>query len=159
MKIYIDEELPKSCASCQFLVHCDQCEGTENYCPFVGSVGYDKSYDPVDPVTPTEKRDEECPLEHRPHGEWIEKPWGVVCSRCKAQAPFSPNGNQLESEFCPVCGSRKVKNTDPEIDKPDDLLTYYTTRCTSCGKVSPVGDYCIWCGEKDTCFGEGGDQK
>lgn len=43
---------------------------------------------------------------------------------------------------------------DPK--EPDDTLTYYTTRCTSCGKVSPIGDYCMWCGEKGTCF-EGGD--
>lgn len=45
---------------------------------------------------------------------------------------------------------------NPESKEPGDTLTYYTTRCTSCGKVSPVGDYCIWCGEKDTCL-EGGD--
>lgn len=42
--------------------------------------------------------------------------------------------------------------------EPDDTLTYYTARCTSCGKVSPIGDYCIWCGEKGTCL-EGGDQE
>lgn len=45
---------------------------------------------------------------------------------------------------------------EPERETPDNTLTYYTTRCTSCGKVAPVGDYCIWCGEKDTCL-EGGD--
>ena len=45
---------------------------------------------------------------------------------------------------------------EPDDEKQDNTLTYYTTRCTSCGKVSPVGDYCIWCGEKDTCL-EGGD--
>ena len=39
---------------------------------------------------------------------------------------------------------------DPK-EPDDDLLTYYTTRCTSCGKVSPIGDYCLWCGEKGTC--------
>lgn len=45
-------------------------------------------------------------------------------------------------------------------EEPDDkeTLDYYTTTCTSCGKVAPVGDYCIWCGEKGTCL-EGGDQK
>lgn len=42
--------------------------------------------------------------------------------------------------------------------EPDDTLTYYTTRCTSCGKVSPIGNYCIWCGEKDTCL-EGGAEE
>lgn len=41
--------------------------------------------------------------------------------------------------------------------EPDNTLTFYTTRCTSCGKVAPIGDYCIWCGEKDTCL-EGGDE-
>ena len=45
----------------------------------------------------------------RPHGEWIEKPWGVVCSRCKSQALHSPNGNQLRSDFCPNCGSNNRK--------------------------------------------------
>lgn len=45
---------------------------------------------------------------------------------------------------------------EPDHETPDNTLTYYTTRCTSCGKVAPVGDYCIWCGEKDTCL-EGGD--
>ena len=97
----------------------------------------------------------------KPQTLWIKKPCGIVCSKCKSQAPFSPNGNQLESEFCPVCGSRKMKNDDPEIDKLDNLLTYYITTCSNCGKVSPVGNYCIWCGEKDTCLGdaEGGDNK
>ena len=44
--------------------------------------------------------------------------------------------------------------------EPDDkeTLDYYTTRCTSCGKVAPVGDYCIWCGEKGTCL-EGGEKE
>jgi hypothetical protein len=41
----------------------------------------------------------------RPHGEWIEKPWGVVCSRCKAQALHTPNGNQSRSDYCPDCGA------------------------------------------------------
>lgn len=111
MKIYIDEELPKSCASCQFLVHCDQCEGTENYCPFVGAVGYDPSDTLISgaPITPSRERHEECPLEHRPHGEWIEKPWGVICSRCKAQALHTPNGNQSRSDYCPDCGASMVK--------------------------------------------------
>lgn len=95
----------------------------------------------------------------KPLTSWIKKPWGIVCSKCKSQAPFSPNGNQLESEFCPVCGSCKIKNTDPEIDKPDDLLTYYVTTCSNCGQVSPVGNYCIWCGAKDTCLGESGDHE
>lgn len=53
-----------------------------------------------------------------------------------------------------------MKNTDPEIDKQNDLLTYYVTTCSNCGCVSPIGDYCIWCGEKDTCLGDGeGDHK
>lgn len=43
--------------------------------------------------------------EKRPHGEWIEKPWGVVCSRCKAQALHTPNGNQSRSDYCPDCGA------------------------------------------------------
>lgn len=51
---------------------------------------------------------------------------------------------------------REKKNVDDK-DPDDELLTYYTTRCTSCGKVAPVGDYCIWCGEKGTCL-EGGDK-
>ena len=48
-------------------------------------------------------------VEVRLHGEWIEKPFGVVCSRCKAQAPFSPNGHQLRSDFCPECGASMRK--------------------------------------------------
>lgn len=69
MKIYIDEDLPESCASCQFLVHCDQCEGSENYCPFVGAVGYDPSDNLIDgaPITPSSERHEECPLVQMPH--------------------------------------------------------------------------------------------
>ena len=42
------------------------------------------------------------------------------------------------------------KEPDPK-EPDDDVLTYYTARCTSCGKVSPIGDYCLWCGEKGTC--------
>lgn len=44
-----------------------------------------------------------------------------------------------------------IADKDPDPNEPDDTLTYYTTRCTSCGKVSPIGDYCLWCGEKGTC--------
>ena len=44
-----------------------------------------------------------------------------------------------------------IADEEPDLDKPGDTLTYYTTRCTSCGKVSPIGDYCLWCGEKGTC--------
>ncbi len=47
---------------------------------------------------------------------------------------------------------------EPDKNETDDALTYYTTTCTSCGKVAPVGNYCIWCGEKDTCL-EGGDKE
>ena len=40
-----------------------------------------------------------------------------------------------------------------ELIKDDsDKLSLYTARCTNCGMVSPVGNYCIWCGEKDTCL-------
>lgn len=48
---------------------------------------------------------------------------------------------------------------EPDNKETDsfDTLIYYTTRCTSCGKVAPIGDYCIWCGKKDTCF-EGDDK-
>lgn len=49
-----------------------------------------------------------------------------------------------------------IADEEPDLETPGDTLTYYTTRCSSCGKVAPVGDYCIWCGEKDTCL-EGGD--
>lgn len=52
--------------------------------------------------------------EERQHGEWIEKPWGVVCSRCKAQAPFSPNGHQLKSDFCPDCGALFMREGEAE---------------------------------------------
>lgn len=103
MKIYIDGELPKSCASCQFLVHCDQCEGTENYCPFVGCVGYDPSDTLINsaPITPTGKRHEECPLVQMPHGEWIEKyheRFKYYCSRCES-------GTDREGKFCDACGA------------------------------------------------------
>lgn len=47
---------------------------------------------------------------------------------------------------------------EPDHEETDDTLTYYTTRCTSCGKVSPIGNYCIWCGKKYTCL-EGGDKE
>lgn len=42
--------------------------------------------------------------------------------------------------------------------KPNDkeTMVYYTAKCTSCGRLSPIGNYCIWCGEKDTCL-EGGE--
>ena len=109
MKIYIDEELPKSCASCQFLVHCDQCEGTENYCPLVGDVGYDKSYDPVDPVTPTEKRDEKCPLEHRPHGEWIPFSGDTLDVRMKCSICGSVEMPLARHNFCPNCGADMMR--------------------------------------------------
>ena len=50
-----------------------------------------------------------APTVERPHGEWIEKPWGVVCSRCKAQALHTPNGNQSRSDYCPDCGASMRK--------------------------------------------------
>ncbi|MBQ1297707.1 MAG: hypothetical protein IIY21_26955 [Clostridiales bacterium] len=49
------------------------------------------------------------PTVERPSGEWIEKPWGVVCSRCKAQALHTPNGNQSRSDYCPDCGASMRK--------------------------------------------------
>ncbi len=110
MKIYIDEELPKSCASCQFLVHCDQCEGSENYCPFVGSVGYDISDNLIDgtPVTPATHRHRHCPVVARPHGEWkLRSPYEAwfeeyKCSNCNAYGWFNWH-------FCPNCGSDNRK--------------------------------------------------
>lgn len=60
-----------------------------------------------------------CPtLVQRPHGEWIEKPCGVVCSRCKAQALHTPNGNQSRSDYCPNCGAdmrRKEGDTNDQL--------------------------------------------
>ena len=53
-------------------------------------------------------------FEIRPHGEWIEKPWGVVCSRCKAQALHTPNGNQSRSDYCPDCGALMRKEGEAE---------------------------------------------
>lgn len=120
MKIYIDEELPKSCASCQFLVLCDQCEGAENYCPFVGCVGYDLSDNLITgaSVTPTGERHKGCPLVQKPHGEWVfEKGdgktrcdgWG--CSSCgrvfHTKVPYF-----AEFLFCPNCGSYNWKERD-----------------------------------------------
>ena len=120
MKIYFDGELPESCASCQFLVHCCECEGYENYCPFIGDVGYDLSDDLKDgaPVTPTWERHEECPLEQRPHGEWVSKPKRIqvdetdeerifetrqewFCSSCGKSFGF----RKPEDAFCKYCGS------------------------------------------------------
>lgn len=45
-----------------------------------------------------------------------------------------------------------IADEKPDLKEPDDTLTYYTATCTSCGKVSPIGDYCLWCGEKGTCL-------
>ena len=52
--------------------------------------------------------------EQIPNGWWAEKPLGVVCSRCKAQALHSPNGNQLKSDFCPNCGALMRKEGEAE---------------------------------------------
>lgn len=48
----------------------------------------------------------------------------------------------------------------PDNEKPDDdkeTLNYYVSECSNCGRLAPIGDYCIWCGEKGTLFNEGGD--
>lgn len=132
-KIYIDGELPKSCASCQFLVHCDECEGHENYCPFIGSVGYDISDTLIDgtPVTPVTHRHRHCPVVKRPHGEWVEKPSykedkelgiekQVVCSKCDEQNSHYVYGKDgqitgkmfVRSRFCPSCGADMRKEGD-----------------------------------------------
>ena len=115
MKIYIDEELPKSCASCQFLVHCDQCEGTENYCPFVGCVGHDPSDTLMDgaPITPARERHEECPLEQRPHGEWeiYFNSSGTLMRKC-TRCGHEFNQNSDAQNFCPNCGADMRKQGD-----------------------------------------------
>ena len=109
MKIYIDGELPESCASCQFLVHCCECEGYENYCPFIGVVGYDLSDNLKDgaPVTPTWERHEECPLEQRPHGKWITKKDSLqtYCSHCDTAIPYSDEYDFSDFILCPYCGA------------------------------------------------------
>lgn len=105
MDIYIDGELPKSCASCEFLVHCDECEGHENYCPIIREqVGYDISDSLIDgaPVTFVTKRHRHCTLKQRPHGEWIpcKDDNFCKCSECK-QIVMS----EERSNFCPNCGA------------------------------------------------------
>ena len=62
----------------------------------------------------------------------------------------------ISSSLLDISKSLAVIADDKEPDDKE-TLDYYTTICTSCGKVAPVGNYCIWCGEKDTCL-EGGDQ-
>ena len=106
-KIYIDGELPKSCASCDFLVHCDACEGHENYCPFIGHVGYDISDDLIDGtrVTFVTKRHDHCPLKQRPHGEWIKDGFFAVCSNCDHELQhYDLVVSQIH--FCPNCGAK-----------------------------------------------------
>lgn len=53
------------------------------------------------------------------------------------------------------CKPSEDKGAD---DKDEGMLPYYVSVCTNCGKDSPVGDYCIWCGQKGTCL-ESGDEK
>lgn len=44
------------------------------------------------------------------------------------------------------------ESKQPFLLEEKETLDYYTTTCTSCGKVSPIGNYCMWCGEKGTCL-------
>ena len=68
IQVLFDISMPKSCAECPFIVHCDECESWENYCPLLREhVGYDYN----EPYTPKDHRQENCPLNQRPHGEWI----------------------------------------------------------------------------------------
>ena len=62
----------------------------------------------------------------------------------------------MNGYICDISRSLAILADDKEQDA-EKTLNYYTTRCTSCGKVSPIGDYCIWCGEKGTCLE--GDQE
>ena len=141
MKIYIDEDLPESCSKCRFLVHCDACEGHENYCPLIGSsIGYDLADDLADcvSVTPTWERHEDCPLEQRPHGEWLFVQRGkfvdLVCPFCKEvsiddlaynitaeeakkrfyNGEYTINGKTELPYFCKNCGSDNRKRGDVE---------------------------------------------
>lgn len=79
IQILFDICMPKSCSECQFIVHCDECESWENYCPLLHErVGYDYN----EPYTPKDHRRENCPLkevEERPHGE---------CKTCKHYVPY-----------------------------------------------------------------------
>lgn len=58
----------------------------------------------------------------------------------------------ISSGLIDISKSLAILADNKEQDADDEPLTYYTTRCTSCGKVSPIGDYCMWCGEKGTCL-------
>ena len=118
MKIYIDGELPKSCASCLFLMHCDECEGHENYCMLIGHVGYDPSDNLIDgaPVTPSSERHEDCPLEQLPRGKWTEEfdesanPFFQRRWRCSACNDYNYYGRP---DFCPCCGA-DMREGDPD---------------------------------------------
>lgn len=43
-----------------------------------------------------------------------------------------------------------------DLSENKETLELYTGVCTNCDKVSPIGNYCIWCGKKGTCL-EGGE--
>lgn len=60
-----DIPMPNSCKECPFLVHCDECESWENYCPLIREhVGYDDPRYVIkgSPITPSTKRKNKCPL-------------------------------------------------------------------------------------------------
>lgn len=63
--IRIDEPMPKSCEACQFLVHCDDCESWENFCPLIHKrAGYDRVQNhQAFPVVLSDRRRDDCPLQ------------------------------------------------------------------------------------------------
>lgn len=111
-------KMPKSCAECRFNSHCDGCQGYVNYCAAMeegGNIGYDRDgYGKTVPagveITPTDHRQEWCPLEEEPTATWVKADSAQffrkhhpssTCSRCNYRKSGKWN-------YCPNCGARMI---------------------------------------------------
>lgn len=105
--ISFDIDMPASCEKCPFLIHCDECEGWENFCALLHKKnGYDyRSFADYE-LTPTDRRREDCPLKDgdgRPRAKWLPYHFENValffeCSACERR-------DIIKSHFCPNCGA------------------------------------------------------
>lgn len=110
---------------------------------------YIRSFDEVNPVTKEYMRD--INDAGKLNADVVDSITAMIPTVCETITAIIEKPGFID-EVVNMITENPDKFINRSCEEPDDTLTYYTTTCTSCGKVSPIGDYCIWCGEKGTCL-------
>ena len=110
--VSFDTDMPTSCATCPFLIHCDECESWENFCALLHKGnGYDYRSFEARELTPTDRRREDCPLKDgdvRPHGKWTRLDENESVWRCSV----CDEVHCCKADFCSNCGAKMEVHDD-----------------------------------------------